>query len=159
MSRCVIAAFKPKPGMQHALLAVVEKHWRVLQAQGLVTDRPRYAMQAGDGTIVEVFEWRSAEAIEQAAARSVRPEVFERHGARREGSRRYAEHGLLSAERQSRGHDALPAADELSVHALARVERVHLDGAPRGRPVPNDEEDLGAGDRDARRIALALVHA
>ncbi len=66
MSRFVIAAFKPKPGMQHALLAVVEKHWRVLQAQGLVTDRPRYAMQAGDGTIVEVFEWRSAEAVEQA---------------------------------------------------------------------------------------------
>ncbi|MBK7471173.1 MAG: hypothetical protein IPI73_11605 [Betaproteobacteria bacterium] len=66
MSRFVIAAFKPKPGMQRPLLAVVEKHWRVLQAQGLVTDRPRYAMQAGDGTIVEVFEWRSAEAVEQA---------------------------------------------------------------------------------------------
>ena len=48
MSRFVIAAFKPKPGMQQPLLAVVEKHWRVLQAQGLVTDRPRYAMQAGD---------------------------------------------------------------------------------------------------------------
>lgn len=66
MSRFVIAAFKPKPGMQDSLLAVVEKHWRVLQAQGLVTDRPRYAMQAADGTIVEVFEWRSAEAVEQA---------------------------------------------------------------------------------------------
>jgi hypothetical protein len=66
MSRFVIAAFKPKPGMQQPLLAVVEMHWRVLQAQGLVTDRPRYAMQAGDGTIVEVFEWRSAEAVEQA---------------------------------------------------------------------------------------------
>lgn len=60
MSHFVIAAFKPKPGMQHALLAVVEKHWRVLQAQGLVTDRPLYAMQAGDGTIVEVFEWHVA---------------------------------------------------------------------------------------------------
>ena len=66
MSRFVIAAFKPKPGMQKQLAAVVEKHWRVLQSQNFVTDRPRYAMEAGDGTIIEVFEWRSAETIEQA---------------------------------------------------------------------------------------------
>lgn len=66
MGRFVIAAFKPKPGMQQQLLAVVEKHWRVLEAQGLVTERPRYAMQAADGTVLEVFEWRSPEAIERA---------------------------------------------------------------------------------------------
>jgi hypothetical protein len=66
MGRFVIAAFKPKPGAQAGLLAVVEKHWRVLKEQGLVTDRPRCAMQASDGTVLEVFEWRSPEAIEQA---------------------------------------------------------------------------------------------
>lgn len=63
MERFVIAAFRPKPGMAEALLAVVQKHWSVLQAQGLVTARPRYAMQASDGTIIEVFEWASAEAV------------------------------------------------------------------------------------------------
>ena len=66
MGRIVIAAFRPKAGMQSQLAAVVEKHWRVLHAQHLVTDRPRYAMQATDGTVIEVFEWRSAEAIEKA---------------------------------------------------------------------------------------------
>jgi quinol monooxygenase YgiN len=66
MSRFVIAAFKPRPGKQAQLAAVVARHWDVLAAQGLVTHRPRYAMQAGDGTIIEVFEWRSNEAIEQA---------------------------------------------------------------------------------------------
>ena len=66
MARFVIAAFKPKPGKDRALLAVVEKHWRVLQGEGLVTSRPRYAMQAEDGTVLEVFEWASAEAITQA---------------------------------------------------------------------------------------------
>ncbi len=66
MGRFVIAAFKPKPGQQAQLMAVVEKHWRVLHAENLVTDSPRYAMQAEDGTVIEVFEWRSAEAIEQA---------------------------------------------------------------------------------------------
>ncbi len=66
MGRFVIAAFKPKPGKQEQLLAVVEKHWRVLREQSLVTDRPRFAMQSADGTILEVFEWRSAQAIESA---------------------------------------------------------------------------------------------
>lgn len=66
MGRFVIAAFKPKPGKQEQLLAVVAKHWRVLSEQGLVTDRPRYAMQSADGTVLEVFEWRSAQAIESA---------------------------------------------------------------------------------------------
>ena len=65
-SRFVIAAFKPKPGKDAELAAVVEKHWDILKREGLVTDRPRYAMQAKDGTIIEVFEWRSPEAIEQA---------------------------------------------------------------------------------------------
>jgi quinol monooxygenase YgiN len=66
MGRFVIAAFKPKPGSQAQLLAVVAKHWDVLRGEGLVTDRPRHAMQSADGTIVEVFEWRSPEAIEAA---------------------------------------------------------------------------------------------
>jgi hypothetical protein len=64
--RLVICAFKPKSGLQDELLSVVEKHWRILKAEQLVTDRPRSAMQAADGTIVEVFEWKSAEAIEKA---------------------------------------------------------------------------------------------
>jgi hypothetical protein len=66
MSRIVIAAFRPKQGMQQRLLDVVAKHWRVLHERNLVTDRPRIAMQAADGTVVEVFEWRSAEAVAQA---------------------------------------------------------------------------------------------
>lgn len=66
MERFVIAAFKPKPGKQGQLTEIVAKHWRILQEQELVTDRPRYAMQAVDGTILEVFEWRSSEAIEKA---------------------------------------------------------------------------------------------
>jgi len=66
MSRFVIAAFKPRPGMHAQLNAVVERHCRILRAEHLVTERPRHAMQAEDGTVVEVFEWSSAEAIERA---------------------------------------------------------------------------------------------
>jgi hypothetical protein len=68
MGRVVIAAFKPKPGQRDALLALVQRHWRVLHDQGLVTDRPRVAMQAADGTVIEVFEWRSSQAVDSAHA-------------------------------------------------------------------------------------------
>lgn len=34
MGRFVIAAFRPRPGKQEQLLAVVAKHWRVLSELG-----------------------------------------------------------------------------------------------------------------------------
>ncbi len=66
MGRFVITSFRPKPGQQTQLLALVERHWQLLQAEGLVSARPRHLMQAADGTLIEVFEWRSAEAVAAA---------------------------------------------------------------------------------------------
>ena len=66
MGRFVIVAFKPKPGQSEALVALVAKHLHVLRAQNLVTDKAPYVMQAADDTVVEVFEWRSIEAISAA---------------------------------------------------------------------------------------------
>lgn len=68
MGRFVIAAYTPKPGKVEALMSAVRKHMDVLRAEGLVTDRPAYVMRAGDGTVIEVFEWRSTEAIKKAHA-------------------------------------------------------------------------------------------
>jgi hypothetical protein len=48
------------------VLAAVKKHVAVLRSEQLVSDRAPYAMRAADGTLVEVFEWRSADAIHQA---------------------------------------------------------------------------------------------
>lgn len=66
MGRFVIVAYKPKPDMDQQLLAAVAKHLEVLRSEHLVTDKPAYVMRSADNTIVEVFEWRSAEAIHQA---------------------------------------------------------------------------------------------
>jgi hypothetical protein len=66
MTRFVIVAYKPKPGQEQKLRAVVAKHLRVLASEGLVTDRSAYVMRSKEGTLVEVFEWLSAEAIEEA---------------------------------------------------------------------------------------------
>ena len=66
MGRIVIVAYVPKAGKEEQLLVAVKKHLQVLQTEQLATDKPAYVMRAGDGTIIEVFEWRSAEAIKQA---------------------------------------------------------------------------------------------
>ncbi len=66
MGRFVIVAYAPKPGMGAALELAIEKHLRVLREEGLVTERSASVMRAADGTILEVFEWRSAEAIREA---------------------------------------------------------------------------------------------
>jgi quinol monooxygenase YgiN len=68
VGRFVIVAYTPKPGQEEALAAAVRKHIQVLRAEQLVTETPPFVMRAGDGTLVEVFEWRSAEAIERAHA-------------------------------------------------------------------------------------------
>lgn len=47
-------------------MAAVRKHIEVLRAAKLVTDKRAYVMRAADGTIVEVFEWRSSDAIREA---------------------------------------------------------------------------------------------
>ena len=66
MGRFVIVAYTPKTGKEQQLLAAVRKHLQVLQTEQLVTDKPAYVMRAGDGSIVEVFEWRSAESVQRA---------------------------------------------------------------------------------------------
>jgi hypothetical protein len=66
MGQFVIVAYRPKPGKEQQLLEAVRDHLPVLRSQGLVTDRPPYVMRAADGTVVEVFEWKSAEAVSQA---------------------------------------------------------------------------------------------
>ncbi len=62
----VIATFKPKPGKDDLLLEAVREHLPVLRSEGLITDKQGYAMRTEDGCIIEVFEWKSEEAIEKA---------------------------------------------------------------------------------------------
>jgi hypothetical protein len=62
----VIVGYRPKPGRQDDLESAVRDHVEVLRSRGLASARPPLVGRARDGTLVEVFEWRSAEAIERA---------------------------------------------------------------------------------------------
>ena len=64
--RAVIACYRAKPGQEATLLALVREHVPALRRLGLATQRAPYSLQAADGTLVEVFEWSSAKAIEAA---------------------------------------------------------------------------------------------
>jgi hypothetical protein len=66
MGRMVIVAYRPKPGMATRLMELMQDHVPILRGEGLATDRPPQMMRAKDGTIIEVFEWASAEAIQRA---------------------------------------------------------------------------------------------
>jgi len=66
MGRIVIVAYKPKTGKAEALKELTKTHVPRLKQEGLVTDREPVIMETADGTIIEVFEWLSAEAIQKA---------------------------------------------------------------------------------------------
>jgi hypothetical protein len=58
MGDVVIVAYRPKPGCAQALLGLAKGHVAFLRRLGLATDRPATLLQAKDGAIVEIFEWR-----------------------------------------------------------------------------------------------------
>lgn len=64
--RITIVAYKPLPGKEHELTILVSTHHPRLLKIDLVTDREPIVMQAEDGSILEVFEWKSKEAIQAA---------------------------------------------------------------------------------------------
>lgn len=66
MGRVVIVAYKVKEGKQADLEALMKTHASTLKQEDLVTDREPIIMRAEEGTVVEVFEWLSKEAIESA---------------------------------------------------------------------------------------------
>ena len=63
---CVIVAYRPKRGKDEALLSLVRTRVPTLRQEGLVTGRAPVIMRAQDGTIIEVSEWKSREAIDSA---------------------------------------------------------------------------------------------
>ena len=62
----VIVAYRPKPGKENELIDLVRSRVPTLRKENLVTDRVPTIMRSRDGTIIEVSEWKSQEAIDAA---------------------------------------------------------------------------------------------
>src|SRR5437764_10341180 len=62
----VIVAYRPRPGKENQTLELVRGRVPSLRKEGLISDRVPTIMRARDGTIIEVSEWKSREAIDAA---------------------------------------------------------------------------------------------
>lgn len=76
-----IALYRPKAGKAKELEALVERHIPTLRQLELVTDRPSVLARSQDGTLIEIFEWRSGEAIGKAHTHPKLAQVWEAMGA------------------------------------------------------------------------------
>jgi hypothetical protein len=81
VGRIVIVAYRPRPGCGAALQALAREHFVILKQRSLITDRVPVLMVAQDGTVVEVFEWRSRDAIQSAHTDPAMLALWERYAA------------------------------------------------------------------------------
>ena len=80
MAQPVIALYKPRGGCGKELLELVRIHHGVLAEQGLVSQRAPYVLRGSDGTLLEIFEWKDAAAIEAAHSNAAVADLWKRFG-------------------------------------------------------------------------------
>lgn len=73
-----IAAYRPHPGQEAALAALLATHVPTLRGAALVTTRPSILAKSKDGAVIEIFEWESERAKELAHADDVVRALWER---------------------------------------------------------------------------------
>lgn len=66
MGILAFAMYKPHEGKEAELNDILKSHIPTLKELGLITDREPVMLKAEDGTIIEVFEWASEEAVKMA---------------------------------------------------------------------------------------------
>lgn len=80
-TQIVIALYRPHKGKEKELEAVIKLHIPALKKAGLITERPSLLMKSSDGTYLEIFEWKSNEAANQAHSTPAVGELWEAMGA------------------------------------------------------------------------------
>ena len=80
MGRITFAIYRPKAGKEKQLLQLVDEHLPILKSQNLVTDRKPIVMQAKNKSVIEVFEWKSRDAIDHAHHNPEVQKLWQRFG-------------------------------------------------------------------------------
>ena len=81
MGQISVAAYRPKPGKETELLAVIADRLPLLRGLGLATERPAVLMRSRDGVIIQVSEWADGGAIDKAHETPEVLALWERFGA------------------------------------------------------------------------------
>lgn len=61
-----MAVYRPKPGRKEGLRALIRERPAIMRRLGYLTDREHLVLKAADGTLIELSEWVSTEAIDRA---------------------------------------------------------------------------------------------
>ena len=65
-SEIVFAIYKPHENKEDELKELISKHVPILKTHNLITDRESILVQSNNGNYIEIFEWKSNDAIEEA---------------------------------------------------------------------------------------------
>ena len=76
----VFAVYRPHAGKSDALKKLIKEHLPTLRKLELITSRPDVLVQAKDGAFIEVFEWVSDEAAENAHEHPAVARIWEAMG-------------------------------------------------------------------------------
>ena len=66
MGLLTFAMYKPNEGKETELMDILKDHIPTLKELGLITSREPATLKTEEGVIVEVFEWKSEEAVDMA---------------------------------------------------------------------------------------------
>jgi quinol monooxygenase YgiN len=77
----VIAVYRPREGREDELLDVIRDHLPVLRQEGLATGAAPVVLRTDDGTLIEVFEWASEDAVQHAHENPRVQELWNRFAA------------------------------------------------------------------------------
>lgn len=72
------SSYKPKQGQEAALMELVQKHVPKLRELGLATKKHNYVAKSSGGSIIEVFEWASSNAVNAAHQHPAVSEIWEK---------------------------------------------------------------------------------
>lgn len=81
MAHTVIAVYRPHEGKADELLALVKTHLPTLRQEGLATETPSVVLRASDGSLLEIFDWVSGEAVEAAHTNEAVQKMWEEFAA------------------------------------------------------------------------------
>lgn len=73
----VFAMYRPHAGKEGELEKLVKQHSPMLRKLELITDREVVLARAKNGTIIEVFEWRSKDATKRAHEHPAVAQIWE----------------------------------------------------------------------------------
>ena len=66
MERIVLVSYQSFEDKESELEKLLLNHWAILNEEGLVSERRPVIAKASDSTYIEIFGWKSKEAIEEA---------------------------------------------------------------------------------------------